>query len=261
MSGQAAFAAALLAADGQCPPGLRTWNGSAPEARFAVYRNNVIVGLVDALADSFPVTQALVGEDFFRTMAREFVRRSPPRSPVLAYYGEEFPGHIAGFAPAAGLPYLADVARLEYLRVLAWHAADADVITPARLATVAADADALAASHVAMHPSVFVLRSTHAVVSLWAAHQTDSVAKSLADIDPATTENALLCRDGLEVAIYRIDADTAALLEQLLAGSALGPAMDAVAQAALNFDPTAALALLLRASAISDIHPSRRDGQ
>lgn len=259
MSGQAAFAAALLAADGQCPPGLRTWNGSAPEARFAVYRNNVIIGLVDALADSFPVTQALVGEDFFRTMAREFVRRSPPRSPVLAFYGEEFPGHIAGFAPAAGLPYLSDVARLEYLRVLAWHAADADVISPARLATVAADADALAASHVALHPSVFMLPSTHAVVSLWAAHQSDAVAEALAGVSPASPETALICRDGLEVAIYRIDAGTAVLVARLLAGSALGAAMDAAAQAAPDFDPSSTLALLLRAGAICDIHPSRSD--
>ena len=66
MSAQHAFAEALLAADAACPPGLTTWNGSAPEKRFAIYRNNVVVSLIDALADSFPVTQELVGEALLR---------------------------------------------------------------------------------------------------------------------------------------------------------------------------------------------------
>lgn len=78
MSSQSAFAAALLNPDLPCPGGLSTWNGSAPATRFAVYRNNVTVSLVDALADTFPVLQALVGEEFFRAMAR-----------VLAYHAAD----------------------------------------------------------------------------------------------------------------------------------------------------------------------------
>jgi len=131
---QAAFADALLARDVDCPPGLRTWNGSDPGRRFAVYRNNVIVGLVDALADTYPVVQAMVGDDFFRAMAREFVRSQPPTSPVLAGYGAGFAAFIEGFAPAAGLPCLADLARLEWLRVEVYHAAD---VAPLRVEEIA----------------------------------------------------------------------------------------------------------------------------
>lgn len=257
MSVEADFANALLAADGGCPPGLACWNGSSPAARFAVYRNNVIVGLIDALADSFPVTQALVGEDFFRAMAREFVRWSPPRSPVLALYGEDFADFIAGFAPAQGLPYLADMARLEYLRVAASHAADADPINAVRLEASLRDPEALAAARVALHPSLRLLRSAHAVVSLWAAHQADDVAAALAGIDPMQPQSALLCRDGLEVAIYRLDRGTATLIERLQAGEHLAAAMDA-AGGDPEFDPAAALALLLRAGAVTDITTTRR---
>ena len=67
---QALFAATLLDPTLPCPPGLTAWNGSDLTRRLAVHRNNVVVSLVDALADTFPVTQQLVGEDFFRTMAR-----------------------------------------------------------------------------------------------------------------------------------------------------------------------------------------------
>ncbi len=77
MSTHAAFAEALLDPAAPCPPGLTSWNGSDPAQRFAIYRNNVIVGLIDALADTYPVTEELVGEAFFRAMAREHTGGSP----------------------------------------------------------------------------------------------------------------------------------------------------------------------------------------
>ena len=67
------WAAALLDPERPAPPGLRAWNGSDPARRFAVHRNNVVASLVSALADGFPVVQALVGEEFFRAMAAVFV--------------------------------------------------------------------------------------------------------------------------------------------------------------------------------------------
>ncbi|MDZ4255109.1 MAG: DNA-binding domain-containing protein, partial [Sulfuritalea sp.] len=159
MNSQGAFAEALLAAEPVCPPGLTTWNGSAPEKRFAVYRNNVIVSLIDALADSFPVTQELVGEAFFRAMARQFVRENPPRSPVLALYGDGFAEFIAAFPAAAELAYLADVARLELLRVQAWHAADAEPLAAQHMGRLLGDAEALPQIRFALHPSLRILRS------------------------------------------------------------------------------------------------------
>ena len=113
MTTHADFAAALLDPEAALPAGLVVWNGSDPAHRFAVYRNNVTSALSDVLADSFPVTQQLVGEEFFRAMARVFLRRSPPSSPMLSAYGEGFPAFVEDFAPARAVPYLADVARLE----------------------------------------------------------------------------------------------------------------------------------------------------
>jgi hypothetical protein len=87
-----------------CPPGLRTWNGSDPAQRFAVYRNNVVVSLIDALADTFPVVQQLVGPDFFRAMAGVFVRRPPAALAGAGHYGQAFPAFIARFPPAQACP-------------------------------------------------------------------------------------------------------------------------------------------------------------
>ncbi|MGS0757134.1 HvfC/BufC family peptide modification chaperone, partial [Roseateles sp. GG27B] len=123
------------------PSGVRVWNGSDPSARLAVYRNNVVSSLVDALAETFPVVEQLVGSEFFRAMAVLFVRQAPPRSRVLAHYGQAFPSFIADFEPAQGLPYLADMARLEVARVAAYHAADADSVSAAMVSLALACGD------------------------------------------------------------------------------------------------------------------------
>ncbi|MBI4997931.1 MAG: putative DNA-binding domain-containing protein [Rhodocyclales bacterium] len=176
---QTAFADALLGREPACPAGLVTWNGSDPAQRFAVYRNNVVVSLIDALADTYPVVQQLVGEEFFRAMARLFALARPPDSPVMAHYGAGFAEFVAGFPPAAALPYLADVARLEYLYVQVYHAADEA-------------------------PAECVLHSRYAVASLWAAHQADDIDAALARVDPYVGESALVQRAGLAVLVMCI---------------------------------------------------------
>jgi len=253
MSTQQVFADALLATEPVCPPGLRTWNDSAPEKRFAVYRNNVIVGLIDALADSFPVTQELVGEQFFRAMAREFVRAQPPRSPVLALYGDGFAEFIEGFPPAAGLPYLADLTRLELMRVQAWHAADAEPLSANRLGRLLADADALPEARFTLHPSLRILRSRHAVVSLWTAHQSESAALALAQFDPAIAETALLRREGLEVEITAIAEGTAVFIELLQRGAAFGLAAEQAMSVDSRFELAATLGMLIRGGVLASV--------
>ena len=245
MSAHADFGAVLLAPTFQCPPGLKTWNGSDPARRFGVYRNNVIVGLVDALADSYPVVQALVGEEFFRAMAAEFVRQSPPRSPVLAWYGAGFAEFLAGFEPVAGLAYLADVARLEWLRVEAWHAADATALPMDQLAALLADEERLPETRFALHPSLRVVNSAHPVVSLWAAHQADDPEALLSEIDMSGGEAALLLRTGLDVEIMRIESGAAAFIGRLLTGETFGAAVGTG-----DFDLPATLGLLIRSGAI-----------
>lgn len=253
MSTQGAFAEALLAAESACPPGLTTWNGSAPEKRFAVYRNNVIVSLIDALADSLPVTRELVGEAFFRAMARQFVRANPPRSPVLALYGDGFAEFIEAFPAASGVQYLADVARIELLRVQAWYAADADPIRTEEIGRLLAATEALPLVRFTLHPSLRLLRSPHAAVSLWAAHQSESAALALADVDPMQAETALVLRNGLEVEISAIGQGAATFIALLQQGAAFGQAAEQALAADRGFDLAASLGLLIRGGALAGV--------
>jgi hypothetical protein len=248
---QADFAAALLDPALACPQGLRAWNGSDPAARLAVHRNNVVSSLQDALAETFPVVQELVGVEFFRAMAAVFVRQSPPRSRILAHYGQEFPDFIERFEPAASVPYLADMAKLEMARVRAYHAADAAALAPETVSLALASGDRIGELRLVCHPSVSVLGSPHAVVSLWAAHQ-DGSDPGAFDIDQP--EEAVVLRAGLDVLVLRLPPGGAPFARALLRGASLADAGGAAATQVPDFDLSAILALLMGSGALASIH-------
>ena len=246
------FASALLDPGRPPPTGLTTWNGSDPAVRFAVYRNNVAVSLVEALADTFPVTRELVGAHFFEAMARCFVTAKPPRSPVLTAYGDGFPDFIAGFGPAHALPYLPDLARLELARVRAYHAPDAEPLGTAELAGHLADPDRLPGTRVTLHPCATVLVAAHAIVSLWAAHQREG---RFEDVDLDQPESALVLRQRDDVLVLGIPRGAAAFLAALAAGIPLGEAAEVAACAEPGFDLIETLALLIHHGGISAWQP------
>ncbi len=240
------FAAALLD-PGLPPPGLA---GSDERRRrgFAVYRNNVASSLADALADSFPVCRELVGEDFFRAMAVAFARARMPRSPCLDEWIAGFPEFVAGFGPARGLAYLADVARLELLVVGALHAADGAPLPAEEIAARLAVPGRLPGLRVGLLPSVGVLSSRHAVVSIWHAHQ--GVRRF--DFEPGA-EEALVLRAEMAVRVLRLPAGGAGFVAALGEGAALAEAAERGYAAAAGFDLTAALTTLIGERAIGSL--------
>ncbi|MBI5718774.1 MAG: putative DNA-binding domain-containing protein [Burkholderiales bacterium] len=249
------FAAALLDPQLAVPRGLRAWNGSDPRARLAVYRNNVVSSLVDALAETFPVIQQLVGQEFFRAMAAIFVRQSPPRSQVLAHYGRDFPSFIAAFEPARALPYLADVARLEVARVAAYHAADADPVSDEVVSLALASGDRMGELQLVLHPSLSTLQSPFAVVTLWVAHQTEGgIEGGMAPVDVDAPESALVLRSGLDVLVLRAPEGAVAFVDALRLGLDLGEAAARAGAAAPAFDLTATLSPLLAHGVLTSLH-------
>lgn len=247
---QLEFAHALLDAGRPVPPGLGAHNATVPAKRFAVYRNNVIVGLVEAIRAGFPAVERIVGEEFFRAMARCYVVAHPPRSPLLLNFGDDFADFIAGFEPAAELDYLADVARLEFLRRRAYHAADAVAVAPERLAAIAADD--LAGAILDLHPSVHVLRAPCPVVTIWQMNSGDAEP---GPVDEAAPEDAMIFRPRLDVVVKRLPAGAAAFVEALKTGRPLGDAAAAAFDETPQFDLTAGLAMLIEMHAIVGVHP------
>lgn len=185
---QAGFAATLFAD----APAI----GLAACPAFSVYRNNVRGGLVRALADLYPVVAAVVGGDCFDELAIQFSRRHPPRGPVLIGWGAALADFIAVDPAFAELPYLPDVARLEFALHQAYHAPDA---TPLSLCAFRAIAPgAMATLRLGLHPSVVLLASDYPVDAVWQAHHALSVDDALAAI-VARPARLLIARPGAEV--------------------------------------------------------------
>lgn len=248
------FSAALLAADSACPTGLASIDGADPLKRFAVYRNNVRSSLINALADSYPVTRQLVGDEFFFAMAHVYVQASPPDTPLLVDYGDCFADFIQGFSPAASVPYLSDMARLERLRVQAYHAADAVALSQQSVLEQFQNQADAAGLCLHLHPSLATLASRYAVVALWAAHQTDAMSEAL---DPMQAQSALVLRTDLTVHVFAIDDGCRAFIQALKQLCPLNVAMACALDACSDFDMHHCLALLIRHGAITYItaHP------
>jgi hypothetical protein len=216
---QRGFAAGLP--DPSVPaPGCLAGAGDETARRYAVYRNNHVSGLVDVLADSYPVVRRLVGTEFFAAMAAEYVRAHPPSSPVMLEYGQVFGDFVAGFRPAAGFGYLADVARLERLMTESLHAADAPPLGIAALQEL--PPDSLPGLRVRPHPAARFFSSDWPVVSIWRAHRTaNDGAMNLAD---AGAECAIIARPDMTIDLHDAGPAAYAFLAALCGGSTLGEA-------------------------------------
>ena len=245
MSGLSHWPTALVDPELDVPPDLCTWNGSLVAQRFGIHRNNMLISLVDALASTFDVTQQLVGDTFFRAMAQLYVRQHPPLSPVLSDYGADFADFVAQFPPAASVAYLSDVARLEFLRMQSLHAADAIPMSVDQAQVWLRDPEQLARLVFTISPGVHAFQSTHAAVSVWAAHQPDSGLR-MEEVDVTQPECALVHREDWDVPVLAVDAPTLKLVNLLQKGQRLGDALQRVGSTQPAWNPVQALALLFR---------------
>jgi len=238
----AALARGLLDPERAPPAALRLEDAH----RYDVYRNNITVSLIDALATIYPAVQRITGESFFRAMARSYARRSPPTSPLLFDYGRAFADFIATYEHARDMPWLADVARIERAWLDAYHAADAPPLTPEALAAV--PHGALGDVVLTPHPATRVVRSPFPALTIFAANRADAPVGAITATEP---EDALITRPLLEVTVGPLPPGGATFLSSLAAGEPLGRAAGLAFADAPAFDLAANLAGALAAGAFT----------
>lgn len=236
---QSSFRAGI--AGSPVPEGVTAPEPTDLERRFSVYRNNVMSSLTNALRQRFPVVERLVGEEFAKALFAEFIRQHPPQSPLMMKYGGELADFIRGFSPVSSLPYLADVARLEFSRGVAYHAADAGPIRMDELSRGAAgDAEAFG---LALHPSVQVLVSPFPIHTIWDSNQPGRTPVRISASEP---EAVLVARDGFTVVTERLPQAEGIFLTGLIKGWNFIRAAEAGISVDEAFDPATSLARLLQ---------------
>jgi len=209
----------------------------AGSARMAVYRGNVSGNRGAALAVAYPVARRIVGEAFFDMLARDYARSQASASGDLNEYGDALATFLEDRPDVRDLPYLPDVARLEWLAHRAYYAADS------------APFDASRPTEVRVAPACALLASEWPVVRIWQEHQEggDPCRVNLS----SGAELALVHRAGWRVEVTALRPGDYRFLERLMAGDALGEALEAAATMDAAFQPRAALAAWVQAGVIT----------
>jgi hypothetical protein len=244
----AAFAAPLVDPELETPAIVAGPAGKGAVRRFNVYRNNVTVSLIDALAAVYPAVQRITGVDFFRAMARFHIRATPPTSPLLFEYGRDFPAFIERYEHARPMQWLADTARLERAWLDAYHAEDAAPLPAETLAAVAPER--LADLVFIAHPATRIVQSPFSVVTIFAANRS---GEKVGRIDASSPEDALITRPDLDVVVRHLPPGGAVFLVNLMSGQSLGEAAASALQVSPAFDIAANIAGLIGAGAFADI--------
>ena len=245
-SAYAAFAAGLIDPSRVTPSVIAGPKGKAATRRYNVYRNNVTVSLIEALAAIYPAVQRITGDDFFRAMARSHIRITPPTSPLLFDYGRDFPAFIQQYEYAQSMPWLADTARLERAWLDAYHAADAEPLSSDALAAVRPDR--LSDVVFKAHPATRVICSRFSIVTIFAANRgTGPIGR----IDASTPDDALITRPDLDVGVRHLPPGGAVFLKSLIAGRTLGEAAACALEVSRSFDIASSIAEMIEAGAFT----------
>jgi hypothetical protein len=244
----AEFVPALLDPDRPPPAAVAGPRGKSADKRYAVYRNNVTVSLINALAATFPATERITGTEFFRAMARFHVRATPPTSPLLFEYGRDFPVFIERYEHVRPMPWLSDVARIERAWLDAYHAGDARALTPAALALLSPEQ--LPDAVLTAHPATRIVRSRFPAVTIFAANRGNGPVSPIKATEP---EDALVTRPALEVVVRRLPPGGAIFLTSLADGASLGAAAHAALAETPAFDLAANIGGMIEAGAFAAI--------
>ncbi len=215
---------------------------------FAVYRNTVMKGCIDALEANYPAVARLVGTEWFRSAAACYVLAEPPHDARLQRYGEHFATFLRDFGPAADLPYLAPVARLDRCWTESHVAADAVPADVAWLASI--DPASLTSAHLRPHPAArWVWFDEAPAFSVWQRNR-ETPASEAELVWQA--EGALLTRPVASVLWSPLGRGGCAFLDACAAGRPLGDAAEAALDAEAAIDLAATLSHLLRRGALTN---------
>ena len=245
---QKAFSDALFTPDEAPPEPLARANGGRVDEAFNVYRNNVAVSLAEAVRAAYPVTSQLLGEGLSKQIGLAFARAHPPRSPVMALYGEGFEAFLANHPVAKQKPFLVDMARLEWAWREAYHTAAAAPLTLGMLA--AADPEKLDGMRLVPHPAARLIGSRFPVGTIYA------IESGISDADPQTVdlrraETVLVVRPEIKVGVHLISEGGARFFKASADGTSLGDAAAMAMDIEPDFDLGGFFAFALPAGAFS----------
>jgi hypothetical protein len=245
------IARAITDDTGQTIADLVRANGIDPRRRIRIYRNNMFANYTDALRQTYATVLRIVGEQFFDFAAQNYVRAHGSRSGNLHDFGDQFAGFLEKFEPSAGLPYLGDVARIDWLCERAYFAREYAGIASQALQRVP-EYQRLSVTF-DRHPGTGLLESDFPVFRIWRVNQTGYEGDQTVRLDEGGTRVMVRSTDtGAEV--VQLNAGEYLFLQQLLEGKTLYVACQAAMQRQPNFQPDIMLQALIDERVLINVH-------
>jgi hypothetical protein len=207
--------------------------------RLQIYRNSLFESATSALTATYPVIRRLVGDNFFRHVSRRYLQACPSTSPDLRDLGRRLPEFLEGFGSVEGLPYLPDVARLEWACQEALHAVALSPVDAAALAAL--DVGAYARIGLRFNPACRLLRSRFPIVRIWEANQPGE-AQDRIDLSLGEARG-LVSRPEWHVEVRQLGRGEFVLLSALAKGRSVAES----AERGLRSDPDLDVAVALAA--------------
>jgi len=218
--------------------------------RLRVYGNGYPARLLEALEEAFPALLVILGKVELAHLAQRYIAAVDLSSATLNDVGARFPEHCRRDDIVARLPFVADLAALEWQILRAFHCREEAPVDPRIFA--AWDMDDWERAVLRFQPSLAVVRSPWPIHALWQCRDTprDEIDVDLND----RPQTVLVHRDGLEVHVGTLEPAEAAALESLHGGATLAATMEQLA--ALDAAPEGVMthfAAWIRAGLITEI--------
>lgn len=177
------------------------------EQQITIYRNSIIGCMINALRQTYPVCDQLVGDQFFDAMATQFIYQQPSQSPDLGDYGAPFADFISAFKPTAELPYLADIARLEWAWKQAFSAVDHRGLDLQAVAQLLAQLDEQQQQilRFQLPPGSSLIESAYPIAKIWQMNQDDDDSDGAIDLS-AGGDKLLVWRQDFDMRIDRLNS-------------------------------------------------------
>lgn len=210
------------------------------KARLAIYQNNTYHSLTAALKDLYPSVLTTIGEDLFSACARSFLDEFPPSNAAMVDFGQDFPNFLKTFPATASLIYLSDLAQVDLIRHLSYHAADDEPVSPQVFSSM--DIETLANSKVKAIASVHLLSSQSAIFDIWQLANNEREDT----VDASAAQSVLSIRPNVDVNLYCLDQGNFIFLECLTHDITINEALTVADEKSDQFNPTYAISFLIQ---------------
>lgn len=225
------------------------------DAQLDLYRNNSVGVLSDNLKHVYPTVLSIVGEAFFNTLVRHYIPLNPSRSGDLRHYGENFADFVSHYPAAESMPYLPDVAQLDWRWHQVYHAADDATYDMNKLAQV--KPEEYGRLFFVLAQASALVQSDYPLLDIWQVSQTENSHEARVDLDSAE-HNVLMLRTKGEIHLHLISDAEVVFIESLAEAYAFADAFEK-ASAEGEFDIQASLQKLIQFGLIVDSHVSQSE--